>query len=596
MPLRIEDYALIGDLETAALVGKDGSIDWLCVPRFDSASCFAALLGTPEEGRWLIAPVGEVKAVRRRYRPGTLILETEFETADGVAVLIDFMPPRREHPDVVRIVHGKRGHVTMRTEITMRFDYGTTIPWVRKAEEGLRAIAGPNSLRLRTPVPLRGENFHTVGEFAVARGQDVPFTLAWRPSHERLGRLPNAENDLDATEEWWKEWTKQCKYRGRWREQVVRSLITLKALIYHPTGGVVAAPSTSLPEQLGGLRNWDYRYCWLRDATLTLYALLIGGYHDEARRWRDWLLRAVAGEPAKLQIMYGLAGERQLPEWEIDWLSGYEQSKPVRIGNAASTQLQLDVYGEVMDSFHLAWRNAAKTDEVGQQFQVAMLEFLEGAWRRPDRGLWESRGEPRHYVHSKVMTWVAFDRAVKAVEKSQFEGPIERWRAIRSAIHEEICRNGFDSQRRTFVQSFGASKLDAALLLMPTVGFLPAKDPKMLGTVKAIERELIQNGLVWRYVRDGEPGGLAGPEGAFLACCFWYVDILTLQGRTKEARQHFERLIELANDVGLLSEEYDPTTSRLVGNFPQAFSHVALINSARNLSAGGGPAERRRDA
>jgi GH15 family glucan-1,4-alpha-glucosidase len=595
MPLRIEDYALIGDLETAALVGRDGSIDWLCVPRFDSCACFAALLGTPEKGRWLIAPAGDVRAVRRRYRPGTLILETEFETEDGVATLIDFMPPRREDPDVVRIVHGKRGRVAMRTEIIMRFDYGKTIPWVRKTPDGLRAIAGPNSLRLRTPVPLRGEDFHTVGEFTVARGEYVPFTLAWRPSHQRLGRLPEADKDLIATEEWWMNWTKQCTYRGRWRDEVVRSLITLKALIYDPTGGVVAAPTTSLPEQLGGFRNWDYRFCWLRDATLTLYALLIGGYHDEARRWRDWLLRAVAGEPAKLQIMYGLAGERWLPEWEVEWLSGYEQSKPVRIGNAASTQLQLDVYGEVMDSFQLAWRRAAKTDEVGQRFQVAMLEFLEGAWQRPDRGMWESRGEPRHYVHSKVMAWVAFDRAVKAVETSHFEGPVERWRAIRSAIHDEICTKGFDSQRNTFVQSYGANKLDAALLLMPTVGFLPAKEPRMLGTVRAIERELIQDGLVWRYIRDDEPGGLADAEGAFLACCFWYVDNLKLQGRAREATRFFKRLIALANDVGLLSEEYDPTTRRLVGNFPQAFSHVALINSARNLSASGGPAEKRKD-
>jgi GH15 family glucan-1,4-alpha-glucosidase len=596
MPLRIEDYALIGDLETAALVGRDGSIDWLCVPRFDSASCFAALLGTPEQGRWLIAPAGEVRRVRRKYRPGTLILETEFETKDGVAVLIDFMPPRREDPDVVRIVHGKRGKVAMRTEIIMRFDYGATIPWVRKAEEGLRAIAGPNSLRLRSPVTLRGENFHTVGEFTVARGEYVPFTLAWRPSHQRLGRIPDAKKDLEATERWWKEWTKQCTYRGRWREQVIRSLITLKALIYDPTGGVVAAPTTSLPEQLGGFRNWDYRYCWLRDATLTLYALLIGGYHDEARRWRDWLLRAVAGEPAKLQIMYGLAGERWLPEREIAWLCGYERSKPVRIGNAASTQLQLDVYGEVMDAFQLAWRHAAKTDDVGQRFQVTMLDFLEGAWQKPDRGMWESRGDPRQYVHSKVMTWVAFDRAVKAVEQSHFDGPVERWRAIRAEIHNEICSKGFDRKRNSFVQYYGASKVDAALLLLPTVGFLPAADPKMLGTVQAIERELVEDGLVWRYVRDGESGGLAGPEGAFLACSFWYVDILKIQGRSKEARRLFGRLLALANDVGLLSEEFDPTTGRQVGNFPQAFSHVALINSARNLSAAGGPAEQRKDS
>ncbi|HEV2968461.1 MAG TPA: glycoside hydrolase family 15 protein [Pirellulales bacterium] len=593
MPLPIEDYALIGDLETAALVGKDGSIDWLCVPRFDSGACFAALLGTPEQGRWLIGPAGEVRRVRRRYRPGTLILETEFETDEGTATLIDFMPPRREEPDLVRIVEGKRGQVKMRVDITIRFDYGSVIPWVRKASKGLRAIAGANSLRLRTPVPLHGEGFHTVGEFTVGKGEQVPFTLAWRPSHRHLGRLPPAEKELEATEKWWKEWSNHCTYRGRWREAVVRSLITLKALIYEPTGGVVAAPTTSLPEKLGGFRNWDYRFCWLRDATFTLYALITGGYHEEACRWRDWLLRAVAGEPAKLQILYGLSGERLIPEWEVDWLSGYEGSKPVRIGNAASSQLQLDVYGEVMDSFESARRRADKTDEIGRRFQAALLDFLEGAWQRPDRGIWESRGEPQHYVHSKVMAWVAFDRAVKAVDCSHIEGPVERWRQLRSDIREEICTKGFDAKRNSFVHYYGADKLDAALLLIPLVGFLPAKDPMMLGTVHAIEQELLRDGLVWRYVRVAESGGLADAEGAFLACCFWYVDNLALQGKRAEAVRHFERLIGLANDVGLLSEEYDPTAGRLVGNFPQAFSHVALINSARNLSGGGGPAEER---
>lgn len=592
MPLRIEDYALIGDLETAALVGCDGSIDWLCVPRFDSDACFAALLGTPEHGRWLLAPAEDVRRVRRRYRPNTLILETEFETASGVVVVIDFMQPRRSEPNVVRIVEGRRGHVPMRTELIMRFDYGASIPWVRQVKDGLRAICGPNSLHVITDVPLRGEGFHTVGEFTVAKGQQVPFTLAWRASHRRLGRVPNACDELSATEAWWTAWSDQCTYRGRWREHVMRSLITLKALIYQPTGGVVAAPTTSLPEQLGGFRNWDYRFCWLRDATFTLYAMLIGGYHDEARQWRDWLLRAVAGEPAKLQILYGLSGERRAPEWEVEWLPGYEASKPVRIGNAASTQLQLDVYGEVMDSFQVARRKADKFDEVGCRFQAALLDFLEGAWQQPDRGIWESRGPARQYVHSKVMAWVAFDRAVKAVGACHIEGPASRWQAIMTEIYNEVCQQGFDARRNSFVQYYGADKLDASLLLMPLVGFISATDPKMMGTVAAIEQELGRDGLIWRYVRD-EPGDLADAEGAFLACSFWYVDNLVLQGRRREATRQFERLLNLANDVGLLAEQYDPTRSRQVGNFPQAFSHVALINSARNLSGAGGPAKER---
>ncbi len=593
MPLRIEDYALIGDLETAALVGRDGSIDWLCLPRFDSDACFAALLGTPEHGRWLIAPAGEVRRVRRRYRPGTLVLETEFETKEGTATLIDFMPPRRADPDLVRIVEGKRGKVTLQTHLVIRFDYGVTVPWVRKVKDGLRAIAGPNSLHLRTPVPLKGENFHTIGEFTVAKGEQVPFTMGWRASHRRLGRLPPAEQELAATEQWWKKWSDACSYRGHWREQVLRSLITLKALMYEPTGGIVAAPTTSLPEQLGGSRNWDYRFCWLRDATFTLYALLVGGYHDEARHWRDWLLRAVAGKPAELQILYGLAGERRAEEYEIDWLTGYEGSKPVRIGNAASSQLQLDVYGEVMDAFQLARRRTSKTDEDTRRFQCVLLKFLEDAWQRADRGIWETRGPPRQFVHSKMMAWVAFDRAVKAVEDRHIEGPLDRWRSLRDTIHDEICQRGFDAKRNSFVQYYGANKVDASLLLMPLVGFLPADDPRMIGTVKSIEQELVRDGLVWRYVRDGEPGGLAAAEGAFLACSFWYVDNLALQGRTREAKEIFKRLLGLANDVGLLSEEYDPVQKRQVGNFPQAFSHVALINSARNLSGGGGPAEKR---
>ncbi len=595
MAMQIEDYALVGDCETAALVGRNGSVDWLCLPRFDSGACFAALLGTAEHGRWMIGPVGEVRHVRRRYRPGTLILETQFETDEGAVTLIDFMPPRRKNPDLVRIVVGLRGQVRMATELVMRFDYGSIVPWVRRTKQGMRAIAGPDSLHLKTPVALHGEGFRTVGEFSVGQDEQVPFTLTWHSSHESVGRVIPAEKELATTESWWREWSDRCTYNGPWRDAVVRSLITLKALSYAPTGGVVAAPTTSLPEQLGGGRNWDYRYCWIRDATFTLDAMIRGGYHDEARQWRDWLLRAVAGDPRKIQILYGLSGERRIAEWDVPWLPGYENSQPVRIGNAASTQLQLDVIGEMMDALQLARREGLKPDENAWQLQLKLLEFLETVWQKPDEGIWEIRGQPRHFTHSKVMAWVAFDRAIKAVEQCGLDGPVDRWRKLRAAIHEEVCTQGFDRGRNSFVQFYGADHPDAALLMIPLVGFLPANDPRMLGTVKLIEDSLRLDGLVRRYPSRTDIDGLPQGEGAFLACSFWYVDNLALQGRTDEARRYFEGLVQLANDVGLLSEEYDAEARRLVGNFPQAFSHVALVNSACNLSQPVGPATARQN-
>ena len=597
MPLRIEDYGLIGDCETAALVGRDGSIDWLCVPRFDSGACFAALLGTPEHGRWLLAPADPLRGNHRRYRPGTAVLETEFETDGGAVTVIDFMPPRRHDPDLVRIVVGRRGQVRMRTELIMRFDYGSIVPWVRKTADGLRAIAGPDSLHLKSPVPLHGEDFRTVGEFTVAAGEQIPFTLAWRDSHRPIGAVIDAQQELAATEAWWRRWSDECTYEGPWRDAVVRSLITLKVLTYAPTGGIVAAPTTSLPEQLGGKRNWDYRFCWLRDATFTLYALTIGGYHDEARQWRDWLLRAVAGDPSQIQVLYGLGGERRVGEWEVAWLPGYEASQPVRVGNAACGQLQLDVIGEVLDSLQLARRMRHQPSDDGWRLQRALLEFLETAWRQPDEGMWEIRGVPRHFTHSKVMAWVAFDRAVKAVERCGLEGPVAHWRKLRDEIHAEVCAQGFDTRRNTFVQYYGADHEDASLLMIPLVGFLPHDDPKVLGTVRAIERDLLLgDGLVRRYPSRPKIDGLPSGEGVFLACSFWYLDNLALQGRRAEARRHFETLLGLANDLGLLAEEYDPVGRRQLGNFPQAFSHVALINTARNLADQGGPAQMRQHA
>jgi GH15 family glucan-1,4-alpha-glucosidase len=583
MPLPIEDYALIGDCHTAALVGRDGSIDWLCLPRFDSGACFAALLGGPEHGRWLIAPAAEPVSVRRKYRDGTLILETEIETQEGAVRIVDFMPLSNERWDVVRIVEGLRGKVAMRMELVIRFDYGSIVPWVRKVGGTLVATAGPDTLELRTPVAVRGENMTTVAEFDVSKGKRVPFALNYHPSHEASHRAVDAVKALAKTQGAWRKWSLRCSDHGRWHDACVRSLITLKALTYIPTGGLVAAPTTSLPELRGGVRNWDYRYCWLRDATFTLNAMLLAGYHDEATAWREWLLRAAAGSPEDLQPLYSVTGERRLDEYEIKWLPGYGGAAPVRVGNAASRQLQLDVYGEVMDTMHVAraaWLEPAPT---AWRIQVALLECLESKWREPDEGVWETRGKPLHFTHSKVMAWVAFDRAVKAVEDFGLDGPVERWREVRDAIHAKVCTEGFDARRNTFVQSFGSSHLDASLLLIPQVGFLPPDDPRVRGTVAAIERELVVDGLVQRYTTGTRADPLPPGEGAFLPCSFWLADSYVLTGRRKEGEALFERLLALRNDLGLLSEEYDARGRHMLGNFPQALTHMALINTARLL-------------
>jgi GH15 family glucan-1,4-alpha-glucosidase len=593
VPLRIEDYALIGDCETAALVGRDGSIDWLCVPRFDSPACFAAMLGTPEHGRWLIAPAAPIRQVRRRYRPGTLVLETEFETDAGVVAIIDCMPVRTETPHVVRFVEGRRGSVPMRFELVIRFDFGSLIPWVRRQEDGIVAVGGANGLRLRTPVPLEGKDFTTVAEFSVAPGECVPFTLTWFPSHKPEPPAPDADAAVRETEAWWGEWSGRCGYNRQWADPVVRSLITLKALTYAPTGGLVAAVTTSLPEQLGGTRNWDYRYCWLRDATFSLYALMAGGYMEEAQAWRTWLVRAVAGRPDHAQLLYGVNGDRLLPEVELPWLPGYEGSAPVRVGNVASTQFQLDVYGEVADSLYCASRMGIPPDENAWQVKRAMTEFVASVWKDPDEGIWEVRGPRRPFTHSKMMAWVAVDRAVKAVERFGQEGPVERWRRLRAAIHADVCEHGFDPGLGAFVQYYGSKLLDASLLMMPLVGFLPADDPRVLGTVSAIQKHLMSDGLVARYHTVPDVDGLPPGEGAFLPCTFWLADNLALQGRVDEAREIFERLLSLQNDVGLLSEEYDPVSRRMLGNFPQAFTHVGLINTAWNLDRDQGPTVQR---
>jgi GH15 family glucan-1,4-alpha-glucosidase len=593
MPSRIEDYALIGDCQTAALVARDGSIDWLCVPRFDSPACFAALLGTPEHGRWLLAPAGEVRTVRRRYRTDTLVLETEFETDAGVVAIVDCMPLRTTAPDVIRLVEGRRGRVAMRMELVMRPAYGSRVPWVRRVDGDLLAVAGGDALRLRSTVAFHGENLRTVADFVVTEGQTAAFELTWFPSHEAAPPPVDPEDAVRRTESWWRDWAARCTHEGQWREAVVRSLITLKALTYAPTGGLVAAATTSLPEQLGGVRNWDYRYCWLRDATFTLYALLLGGYADEALAWREWLLRAVAGAPSQAQIMYGLAGEQWLPELEIPWLPGYEGARPVRVGNAASGQFQLDVYGEVMDALHCARRNAVPPSGPAWRVQRALVRFVESAWERPDEGIWEVRGPRRHFTHSKVMAWVALDRAVKAVEQFGHDGPVNHWRHVRDRIHADVCRHGYDPDLNAFVQYYGSHDLDASLLMIPLVGFLPATEPRMLGTVEAIRQKLMANGFVLRYPTAPHVDGLPTGEGAFLPCTFWLADNLALQGRLGEAQEIFERLLALRNDVGLLSEEYDPVARRLVGNFPQAFSHVGLINTAQNLTRRNGPAQDR---
>jgi len=596
MTLPLEQYGLIGDCQTAALVGADGSIDWLCLPRFDSQACFAALIGTPEHGRWLLAPVVGGFAVRRHYQPDTLIIESEFRTETGAVRIVDFMPPRSGEPDVVRIVVGIEGEVAMRTELTIRFDYGSIVPWVRHIEQGIFAMAGPDSVVLRTPVPVRGEGLSTVADFTVKAGERVPFVLTWYPSFEKLPAEIDAEESLAFTAKWWRDWSQQCAGCGHARDAVLRSLITLKALTYAPTGGIVAAPTTSLPEHIGGVRNWDYRYCWLRDATFTLYSLLAAGFDDEALAWRDWLLRAVAGSPDKLQIMYSLTGRRRLTEVELRWLPGYEASTPVRIGNAAADQFQLDVYGEVCDMQHQCRREGLERSDDAWRFEQHLLDFLESKWREPDEGIWEVRGPRRHFTQSKIMAWVAFDRAVKAVESFGFEGPAEKWGRLRDTIHLEVCQHGFNQDLNSFVQCYDSDTLDASLLMAPLVGFLPATDPRMQGTLSAIEKKLMRNGFVDRYATETYVDGLPAGEGSFLACSFWYADNLALSGRADEAQRMFDRLLNVRNDLGLLAEEYDPIAERQVGNFPQAFSHVGLVNTAYNLSQMLGPAEHRRQS
>ncbi len=595
--MKIEDYTLIGDTQTAALVGRDGSIDWLCLPRFDSASCFAKILGGDDHGRWLLGPAdpGDDHVLTRRYRPGTLVLETEHATSTGRVRVTDVMPIRDEAPDVVRLVEGLEGTVTMRMELVIRFDYGAAVPWMRRVEGALRAVAGPDALELRTPIETHGEGMTTRGEFTVNAGDQVPFVLTWHLSHLPPPSPVDAVEAIEGSASWWTEWSDRCRTEGTYRELVQRSLITLKALTHGPTGGLVAAPTTSLPEAIGGSRNWDYRYCWLRDATFSLYALLVGGYEEEASAWRDWLLRAAAGAPEQMQIMYGPAGERRLEEFELPFLPGYEDSTPVRIGNAASNQLQLDVYGEVMDCLHQARRAGVAADPMSWELQRKLMDYLAEIWRKPDEGIWEVRGPRRHFTHSKVMSWVAADRAVKAVERFDLEGPVDRWRTLRDEIRTDIFENAWDEDRGAFTQSYGRPELDASVLLLPLVGFLDARDAKMRSTVAAIEDELLDDGLVRRYLTsaDGDVDGIRGTEGAFLPCSFWLADNYVLQGRLDEGRALFERLCSLANDLGLLSEEYDTGRKRLVGNFPQAFTHVALVNTAHNLSKSRGPAQAR---
>jgi GH15 family glucan-1,4-alpha-glucosidase len=577
---------MIGDCHTAALVSKLGSIDWLCLPHFDSPACFAALLGTDKNGYWSISPAEPIRSVRRRYREGTLILETEFETESGSATLIDCMSVREEAPELLRVVVGTRGQIRMKLELAIRFDYGSVVPWVRRTADGISAIAGPDMIRLRSEVPLRGEDMKTMSEFTVAKGQQVAFNLTWYASHQQEPATVDVHSAIQKTEKWWREWSDRCSPPGEWRDAVVRSLITLKALTFLPTGGIVAAPTTSLPELIGGVRNWDYRLCWVRDATLTLQSLLQAGYLDEARDWREWLLRAVAGSPAELNIVYGLRGERRLTELELSWLPGYENSAPVRTGNAAYKQYQLDIFGEVANTLFQARQAGLGPSKHGRHdVAQAMLEFLETGWERPDEGIWEMRGPRRHFVHSKMMAWVAVDRLVRSAELGRFATDLPHGKRLRDAIHEQVCREGFDADLNSFVQFYGSKHLDASLLMMPLVGFLPAEDPRVIGTVNAIAKNLMRDGFVERYTQDPAVDGIPHGEGAFLACSFWLADNYELQGRHKDAVRMFERLLEIRNDVGLLSEEYDPVEKRQLGNFPQAFSHVGLVNTAFNLSS-----------
>lgn len=600
---RIEDYALIGNCVTSALVGRNGSIDWLSVPRFDSPACFAALLGEKKNGRWLIAPAAPCLRVERRYRPETMVLETRFHTASGTVLVIDFMPlapdrlqalaPDRRRVDLVRIIQGERGVVEMSMEMIFRFDYGSIVPWVRRRPGGLSAIAGPDALLLRTPVELEGRDETTVAAFTIRAGETVPCTLSWYRSHQTEPAAYDALAVLEETTAYWEGWSRRHEAKSEWRDAELRSLLTLKALTYQPTGGIVAAPTTSLPEKLGGVRNWDYRFCWLRDATFTLYALLMSGYRDEAQEWREWLLRAVAGAPSEVQVMYGLAGERRLPEYELPSLGGYAGSRPVRVGNAAHTQRQTDIFGEIMDAFYSAQIHGIEPEDDAQRVQEKLLEFLETHWQLPDSGIWESRGAERRYTHSAVMAWVAFDRGIKSAKRFGLKGPVARWTALRREIHREVLTHGVDHERGVFVQSYGSKALDSALLRVPLVGFLPADDARVVRTAEAVARDLMEDGFVLRYRPDEAPDGLPHNEGAFLICSFWLADNFALMGRQGEAREIFERLLAIRNDVGLLAEEYDATAKRFLGNFPQAFSHVGLINTAHNLSLARGPADHR---
>ena len=585
MACRIEDYALIGDLEAAALVSKEGSIDWLCWPRFDSEACFAALLGEPENGRWLLAPANPPKRIRRRYRKDTLILETDFETDKGSVTVIDCMPPREKHSHLIRLVRGRRGQVAMRMELILRFDYGKSVPWVTSTKSGvMRAVAGPNMTILRTPAPVHGEHLKTVADFTVKAGETIPFVMTYCASHLGLPKTIDPETTLQRAEKSWCDWIRTCKYRGPWKDAVKRSLITLKALTYWPTGGIIAAPTTSLPEHIGGTRNWDYRFCWLRDASYTLEALMTAGYQTEAADWRDWLLRAIAGSPDQVQILYGLAGERQAPEWEADWLHGYQKSKPVRIGNAASEQLQFDIYGEMMSALYNAHCGGLGETHSEEDLQIALLDHLEKVWREPDDGIWEMRGERRQFTHSKVMAWAAFDRGIKIAEQFDCDCPVDRWRATRDEIHEEVCGKGYNDEIGSFVQFYGSKEVDASLLMIAKTGFLPATDPRVKGTVRAIERQLMRNGLVLRYRTECTEDGLPPGEGVFLACSFWLADNYLLMGKRAKAKRLFDKLVRIQNDLGLMSEEYDPKAKVMLGNFPQAFSHIALINTAFDLS------------
>jgi GH15 family glucan-1,4-alpha-glucosidase len=581
---QIEDYGLIGDCETAALVGRDGSIDWLCWPAFDSDACFASILGTPGNGRWLIAPAEEVRRTSRRYRNNTLILETRFETESGVVAVTDFMPPRGNASDIVRLVHGTAGRVKLKMELVIRFGMGADIPWVRRTGDGaLLAICGQDMTVLRTPVATHGRDMTTVAEFEVSEGETVPFVLTYGPSHLPVPQPVDPAQALQDTEDFWIDWCGRCTYAGENHDLVMRSLITLKALTYAPTGGIVAAPTTSLPEELGGSRNWDYRYCWLRDATFTLLALMNSGYTEEASAWHSWLLRAVAGSPAGMQIMYGIMGQRRLLEWEAGWLPGYEGARPVRIGNAAHAQLQLDVYGELIDAFHQSRMTKLKLDEESWALECTVLDHLAEVWDHPDHGIWERRGNPRHYVSSKVMTWVAFDRGIKSAERFGFKAPLDRWRSLRETIHRDVCERGFDVAQNAFVESYGSRLLDASILMLPSVGFLPASDPRVRGTLAAIERHMMRDGFVLRHDPREVSDEQQPIEGAFLACTLWLADAFVLAGEVDKAQTLFDRVVSIANDLGLLAEEFDTLALRQTGNFPQALTHIALVNTAHNL-------------